>query len=115
MPPIKFYSLLKNNTKLKYEAINSGLISEKDYDRIIVIPLVDQSVTPPRQFQIAAGIKDVDDKFEVYTNPAFDYAAEQSYKETKDKGIKIITWMSNWKERSYIFIPEALCSSYVTK
>tara|TARA_Y100000590_G_scaffold127375_1_gene145665 strand:- start:24352 stop:25740 length:1389 start_codon:yes stop_codon:yes gene_type:complete len=26
---------LKNNTKLKYEAINSGLISEKDYDRIV--------------------------------------------------------------------------------
>ena len=94
--------LLYNNPFIS-KVFLSDDYDEKDYDRIIVIPLVDQSLTPPRQFQIAAGITDVDDKFEVYTNPAFDYAAEQSFKETKDKGIKIITWISNWKERSYIF------------
>ena len=68
--------------------------------------LVDQSITPPRQFQQAAGVTNIDDEFKVYTNPAFDYAAEQAFKETKDKGIKVITWMSNWEERSFLFTEE---------
>ena len=78
-------------------------INESDYDRVIITPTVDQSITPPRQFQQAAGIEDVDDMFKVYTNPAYDYLAEQTFSDTKSRGIKVVTWLSNWEEKSFLF------------
>ena len=105
IPILQPLDLLFNNPFIDKVFLTNDC-NESDYDKVILVPLVDQSITPPRQFQEHAGIKDIDDKFEVYTNPAFDYAAEQSFKETKNKGIKIITWMSNWEERSYIFTKE---------
>jgi len=94
--------LLYNNPYIDNVFLDSN-INEADYEIINVIPLVDQSITPPRQFQQAAGIEDVDDMFEVYTNPAYDYLAEQMYSEYKSKGIKVVTWLSNWEERSFLF------------
>ena len=94
--------LLYNNPYIDNVFLDSN-INESDYERVIVTPLVDQSITPPRQFQQAAGIEDVDDMFEVYTNPAYDYLAEQMYSEYKSKGIKVVTWLSNWEERSFLF------------
>ena len=94
--------LLYNNPYIDNVFLDSN-INEADYEIINVIPIVDQSITPPRQFQQAAGIEDVDDMFEVYTNPAYDYLAEQMYSEYKSKGIKVVTWLSNWEERSFLF------------
>ena len=105
IPVIQPIDLLFHNPYINNVFLSDN-VNERRYDRVIELPLVDQSITPPRQFQQAAGIEDVDDKFDIYTNPAFDYAARQSFKETKKKGIKIITWLSNWEERSYLFTKE---------
>ena len=94
--------LLFNNPYIDNVFLDSN-INESDYDNIIVTPLVDQSITPPRQFQQAAGIVDVDDRFKIYTNPAYDYLAEQTFSDAKSKGIKVVTWLSNWEERSFLF------------
>ena len=97
--------LLYNNPYIDNVFLDSN-INESDYERVIVTPLVDQSVTPPRQFQQAAEIEDVDDMFKVYTNPAYDYLAEQTFSDAKRKGIKVVTWLSNWEERSFLFTEE---------
>jgi hypothetical protein len=94
--------LLYNNPHIDNVFLDSN-INESDYERVIVTPLVDQSITPPRQFQQAAGIEDVDDMFKVYTNPAYDYLAERTFSDAKSKGIKVVTWLSNWEERSFLF------------
>jgi len=94
--------LLYNNPYIDNVFLDSN-INESDYERVIVTPLVDQSITPPRQFQQAAGIEDVDDMFKVYTNPAYDYLAERTFSDAKSKGIKVVTWLSNWEERSFLF------------
>jgi len=96
------YELLSNNPYIDNVFLDNN-INESDYDKTIITPLVDQSITPPRQFQQAAGIEDVDDKFKVYTNPAYDYLAEQTFSDAKSKGIKVVTWLSNWEERSFLF------------
>ena len=94
--------LLYNNPYIDNVFLDNN-INESDYERVIVTPLVDQSITPPRQFQQAAGIEDVDDMFKVYTNPAYDYLAERTFSDAKSKGIKVVTWLSNWEERSFLF------------
>ena len=95
--------LLYNNPYIDNVFLDSSNINESDYERVIITPTVDQSITPPRQFQQAAGIEDVDDMFKVYTNPAYDYLAEQTFNDTKRRGIKVVTWLSNWKEKSFLF------------
>lgn len=105
IPVVQPLELLYNNPYIDKVLLHND-VDQSIYDSVINIPLVDQSITPPRQFQQAAGVTNIDDEFKVYTNPAFDYAAEQAFKETKDKGIKVITWMSNWEERSFLFTEE---------
>lgn len=105
IPVVQPLELLYNNPYIDKVLLHND-VDQSIYDSVINIPLVDQSITPPRQFQQAAGVNNIDDEFKVYTNPAFDYAAEQAFKETKDKGIKVITWMSNWEERSFLFTEE---------
>lgn len=105
IPVVQPLELLFNNPYIDKVLLHND-VDQSIYDSVINIPLVDQSITPPRQFQQAAGVANIDDEFKVYTNPAFDYAAEQAFKETKDKGIKVITWMSNWEERSFLFTEE---------
>ena len=105
IPVVQPLELLYNNPYIDKVLLHND-VDQSIYDSVINIPLVDQAITPPRQFQQAAGVANIDDEFKVYTNPAFDYAAEQAFKETKDKGIKVITWMSNWEERSFLFTEE---------
>lgn len=105
IPVVQPLELLYNNPYIDKVLLHND-VDQSIYDSVINIPLVDQSITPPRQFQQAAGVTNIDDEFKVYTNSAFDYAAEQAFKETKDKGIKVITWMSNWEERSFLFTEE---------
>ena len=58
--PLELLSLNPNINQVFIERPNTD-----DYDEIIGVPLVDQSITPPRQFQLAAGIIDADDKYKI--------------------------------------------------
>tara|TARA_X000001382_G_scaffold130953_1_gene128131 strand:- start:298 stop:1152 length:855 start_codon:yes stop_codon:yes gene_type:complete len=102
IPVAQPLELLFNNPYIDNVLLDSN-VTESNYDRVIVTPVVDQSITPPRQFQQSAGIKDLDDKFKVYTNTSYDYLAEQTFSDAKNKGVKVITWLSNWEERSYLY------------
>ena len=82
IPVVQPLELLYNNPYIDKVLLHND-VDQSIYDSVINIPLVDQSITPPRQFQQAAGVNNIDDEFKVYTNPAFDYAAEQAFKETK--------------------------------
>ncbi len=102
IPVAQPLELLFNNPYIDNVLLDSN-VTESNYDRVIVTPVVDQSITPPRQFQQLAGIKDLDDKFKVYTNTSYDYLAEQTFSDAKNKGVKVVTWLSNWEERSYLY------------
>ena len=99
--PLELLSLNPNINQVFIERPNTD-----DYDEIIGVPLVDQSITPPRQFQLAAGIIDADDKYKIYTNPVYDYNARVLFEKARKNGIPVVAWMSNWQERSYLFTEE---------
>ena len=72
----------------------------KAYDKIVVLPEVDQSKTPPFQFQEAAGVNNPDSKYEIYTNKMFDYSVKLQLHTTRGSG-PVIGWQSNWEEKSF--------------
>jgi hypothetical protein len=45
-------------------------------------------------------------EFKVYTNKAFDAAVQKSLKPFKDQGLKVIAYLNNWEERSFLFTEE---------
>jgi hypothetical protein len=52
------------------------------------------------------GIKNPTTEFEVYTNKAFDAAVSKTLEPIKDQGLKVIAYLNNWEERSFLFTEE---------
>ena len=77
----------------------------KEYDKTVILPLVDQSKTPPFQFQEAAGVKNPDSEYEVYTDKMFDYSVQLQLHTARGSG-PIIGWQANWEEKSFGFTEE---------
>lgn len=98
--------LLSNNPFIDRIFIRGNGINEKDYNKIFTTPLVDQSQTPPRQFQEACGVKNPTDSFKVYTNKSFDYSMKLMIEDAVKDNIPIIAYLTNWDERSYLFTKE---------
>jgi hypothetical protein len=98
------YELLCNNP-----FINKVYLFDCDrtaYDIVYDLHEIDFNIQPPKYYQMKCGIKNPTTEFEVYTNKAFDLAVEKSLKPFKDQGLKIVAYLSNWEERSFIFTEE---------
>lgn len=98
------YELLCNNP-----FINKVHLFDCDrtvYDTVYNLHEIDFNIQPPKYYQIQCGIESSTTEFEVYTNKAFDQAVEQSLKPYRDQGLKVIAYLSNWEERSFLFTEE---------
>lgn len=73
------------------------------YDKVYIIPEVDQSVPPPLQFRHHCGIQTDDCGYEIFTNKGMDRSTESMLK-SQDK--KLIGWQANWSEKSFIYTPK---------
>lgn len=95
------YELLSNNPY-----IDNVYLFDCDrsiYDTVYNLHEIDFNVEPPKYYQMQCGVKNPTTEFEVYTNKAFDLAVEKSLKPFKDQGLKIVAYLNNWEERSFIF------------
>lgn len=98
------YELLSNNP-----FINEVHLFDCDksiYDTVYNLHEIDFNIEPPKYYQMQCGIENPTTEFEIYTNKAFDLAVEKSLKPFKDQGLKIVAYLNNWEERSFIFTEE---------
>ena len=98
------YELLNNNPYINQVHLFS--CDESVYDVKHTLHHLDFNIQPPKYYQMQCGIKNPTTQFEVYTNRAFDTAVEKSLKPFKDQGLKIVAYLSNWEEKSFLFTEE---------
>jgi hypothetical protein len=73
----------------------------EQYDIIYQLQPINRKSTPCEQFQIQCDIENPSSGFEVYTNTKLDNYIEYCFKDKGDK--KLIAYLSNWQERSFLF------------
>lgn len=98
------YELLTNNP-----FINTVYLFDCDksiYDTIYNLHEIDFSIQPPKYYQIQCGVKNPTTQFKVYTNRAFDIAVQKSLQLIKDQGLKVVAYLNNWEEKSFLFTEE---------
>lgn len=87
-----------------------------DYDVIHELMENDVSTLSPyesavSQFQKMCGIKNYDDKYEIYTNPSVDYSIKRSIQELKNIGelerdVILVGYQIDWGRKSFLFTEE---------
>jgi hypothetical protein len=79
-------------------------IPNKQYDQVFQLHPIHRQLTPCEQFQLQCGIENPSPEFEIYTNPVLDKYVEHYFKSKENK--KLVAWLSNWEERSFLFTEE---------
>lgn len=77
---------------------------DKQYDKVYQLDFLNRRSTPCEQFQTQCGIENPSPEFKIYTNPTTDKYVEYCFKNKGNR--KIIGWLSNWEERSFLFTEE---------
>jgi hypothetical protein len=77
---------------------------DKQYDEIFQLYPLNRQSTPCEQFQIQCGVENPSPEFEIYTNPTIDKYIEHCFKNKGNR--KLVAWLSNWEERSFLFTEE---------
>ena len=98
------YELLHNNP-----FINEVYLFDCDrssYDTIYNLHEIDFNIQPPKYYQMQCGIENPTTQFQVYTNKAFDTAVAKTLQPFKDQGRKLVAYLNNWEERSFLFTEE---------
>jgi len=98
------YELLCNNPFINQVHLFDCDISI--YDAVYNLHEIDFNVEPPKYYQMQCSVKNPTTEFEVYTNKAFDAAVASSVQPIKDRGLKVIAYLNNWEERSFLFTEE---------
>jgi len=79
-------------------------IPNKQYDQVFQLYPIHRQSTPCEQLQAQCGIENPSPEFEIYTNPTTDKYVEYCFKNKGNR--KLVAWLSNWEERSFLFTPE---------
>jgi hypothetical protein len=79
-------------------------IPDKQYDKVFQLQHINRQSTPCEQLQVYCGIENPSPEFKIYTNPNIDKYVEYCFKNKGER--KIIGWLSNWEERSFLFTEE---------
>jgi len=98
------YELLCNNPFIN--EVHLFDCDRSSYDNVYNLHEIDFNIQPPKYYQIQCGIKNPTTEFQVYTNKAFDTAVAKTLQHLKDQGLKVIAYLSNWEERSFLFTEE---------
>lgn len=98
------YELLCNNPFIKQ--VHLFNCDKSIYDAVYNLHEIDFNIPPPKYYQMQCGIENPTTEFEVYTNKAFDTAVAKTLQPFKDQGLKVVAYLNNWEERSFIFTQE---------
>lgn len=98
------YELLCNNP-----FINKVHLFDCDrsiYDAVYNLHEIDFSIQPPKYYQLQCGVKNPTTEFQVHTNKAFDGAVEKTLQPLKSQGLKVVAYLNNWEEKTFLFSEE---------
>lgn len=95
--------LFNNNPHIDNVYIHSECPSDSEYDLVIQLPGVDQSVPPPLYFRNACGIDNGKTGYKIYTNKGFDDSARLQLPQNGKVNIAV---QANWEEKSFLFTEE---------
>ena len=98
------YELLNNNPYI--DNVHLFDCDRSIYDTVYNLHEIDFNVEPPKYYQMQCGVKNPTTEFEVYTNKAFDAAVAKTLQPIKDQGLKVIAYLNNWEEKSFLFTEE---------
>jgi hypothetical protein len=98
------YELLSNNPYI--DNVHLFDCDRSIYDTVYNLHEIDFNIQPPKYYQMQCGVKNPTTEFEVYTNKSFDAAAAKTLQPIKDRGLKVVAYLNNWEERSFIFTQE---------
>ena len=98
------YELLSNNPFI--DNVHLFDCDRSIYDTIYNLHEIDFNVEPPKYYQMQCGIKNPTTEFQVYTNKAFDAAVAKTLQPIKEQGLKVVAYLNNWEERSFIYTQE---------
>jgi len=73
----------------------------KQYDKVFQLGHINRQSTPCEQLQVQCGIENPSPEFKIYTNPVIDKYVEYYFKNKGNR--KLVAWLSNWEERSFLF------------
>jgi hypothetical protein len=76
----------------------------KQYDIQYNLNPINRQLTPCEQFQIQCGVNNPSPEFEVYTNSSLDEYVSYMFKNKGNR--KLVAYLSNWEERSFLFTEE---------
>ena len=79
-------------------------IPNKQYDQVFQLYPINRQSTPCEQLQVQCDIENPSPEFKIYTNPTIDKYVEHCFKNKGNR--KLVAWLSNWKERSFLFTEE---------
>lgn len=74
---------------------------DKIYDKTFQLQPIHRKTTPCEQFQLQCNILNPSADFKIYTNSVLDKFVQTLLLPLTNK--KIVAWLSNWEERSFIF------------
>lgn len=97
--------LFKQNPYVR-NVYTHDIVDINEYDKIYVMPYVDQSKPATIQFQEAVGIKNPSLEFDVYTVPEYDEAAKTQLEAIRRPGTQLVAWLAGWKDKAYATTPE---------
>lgn len=74
---------------------------ESSYDKVYVMPSVDQARPATIQFQEAAGVQNPTTEFDVYTVSEYDESVQSQIDAIREPNKPVVAWLANWRDRAY--------------
>lgn len=103
--------LMKNNPYIDNVYVSNPIQSspvlnlQKDYSKIIKLPKLSFLEPPTIEYQKYCGLENLDSRYKVYTSSEYDTIAKEHINNIRE-GKKVLAYMSNWEEKTYIFTEE---------
>lgn len=97
--------LFQQNPYIRNVYTNNS-VDRSQYDKVYVMPHVDQSRPATIQFQEVAEIKNPSLEFDVYTIPEFDESVKKQLETIRRPGTPLVAWMTSWKDKAYATTPD---------
>ena len=98
------YTLVKNNPNI--DEVYLFDCDKSKYDKIIPLDYIDFNYPPTEYYQKVCGIKNTSAEYFVNTIDSFDKVVEYTLSPYKKANKKVIAYLNNWEERSFLFTKE---------
>ena len=95
------FELISLNPFIDNVYLDDSIINNTYYDKVYQLQPIHRLLTPCEELQLQCEINDPSSDYEIYTNKSLNEYVSLMFRGGRNK--KLIAWMSNWEERSFLF------------